>query len=106
MGSISINGCNVTALGFYPPADKTIEYVPNDWLITGSGYLINITPHIHDGATNAKFFRNGELVCTIDAVYGEDKGSTTIGGESWQMADYHRLQQRSVLQANSDQTWR
>jgi hypothetical protein len=84
MGSIAIDGCNITGLGFYPPADKAIEYTSNDWLITDSGYLINITPHVHDGATNIKFFKNGELVCTIDAVYGADKGSTTVGGESWQ----------------------
>jgi hypothetical protein len=74
----------VAALGFYPPADKATDYVSNDRLLTDSSYLINITPHIHDGATNVKFFKNGGLVCTIDAIYGASKGSTTVGGEAWQ----------------------
>jgi hypothetical protein len=84
MGSIALDGCNSTNLGFFPPHDRAVEYVSNDWLIINSGYLINITPHIHDGATNVKFMKNGELVCNIEAIYGANKGTTTVGGETWQ----------------------
>jgi hypothetical protein len=39
----------------------------------------------HDGAIDIKFFRNGQLVCTSEAVYGGDHGTDKSNtGEKWE----------------------
>ena len=66
-----------------PPADRAVTIESPPWTVTGNGYLINVSPHLHDGALNIKLFRNGELVCTSKAVYGGGAGAE-LNGEKWE----------------------
>ncbi|KAF1809059.1 hypothetical protein P152DRAFT_174848 [Eremomyces bilateralis CBS 781.70] len=85
IGSISIDGCE-GGLGFHPPADGPITFTSNEWIAGANGYLINFTPHLHDGAINIEVFRNGTLVCHSDAIYGGDEGDSalSVGTDTWE----------------------
>ncbi|QDS72135.1 hypothetical protein FKW77_004102 [Venturia effusa] len=71
MGAIAVDGCMVTALE--PPKDKAISYKSPEWDVTHNGYLVNITPHLHDGAVEINVFLNGNKVCNSQAIYGGDR---------------------------------
>jgi hypothetical protein len=42
------------------------------------GYLIDVKPHLHDGAVNMTFGVNGKLGCSSSAVYGGTDGGLNI----------------------------
>jgi len=81
MGAINVSPCGLQAL--HPPANKPIKYESPPRSVTGDGYLLNITPHLHDGGINMTFSINGKAACTSTAVYGTS-GSATINGEKWE----------------------
>ncbi|KAE9970644.1 hypothetical protein EG328_006128 [Venturia inaequalis] len=71
MGAIAVDGCLVTSLA--PPSDKAIKYKSPDWDVTHNGYLVNIAPHLHDGAMDINVYLNGNKICTSNAIYGGDR---------------------------------
>jgi hypothetical protein len=48
------------------------------------GFIYNVHAHLHDGGVNVRLFRNSTLVCDSKAIYGGDKGTTSVGGEKWE----------------------
>jgi hypothetical protein len=83
MGAIHVNRCDKKDKDlFHPPKDRAIEYHGDVWSITDTGYLLNITPHLHDGAVSVKLFVNDKEVCESKAVYG--KATNAPDGQQWQ----------------------
>ena len=57
--------------------------------MTVNGYMYNMHAHLHDGGVNIVLKKNGQLVCDSKAIYGGDKGTTSVGGEKWEtIQDY------------------
>jgi hypothetical protein len=45
-----------------------------------AGYIYNVHAHLHDGGVNVRLFKNGTRVCDSSAIYGGDKGTTSVAG--------------------------
>ncbi|KAF2663440.1 hypothetical protein BT63DRAFT_461169 [Microthyrium microscopicum] len=90
MGAINIDACMNKFDLPDPPKNKSITYTSPDWYVMANGYLINLSPHMHDGAVNMKFFLNDKQVCKSDAIYGGD-GGTVIDGKSWETITSYSL---------------
>jgi hypothetical protein len=86
MGAINADACNAKERGFlHPPQDKAIVYKGDVFEVTSDGYLINFTPHIHDGGVNIKVFVNDKEVCESRAIYGDEGGTTNASdGKKWE----------------------
>jgi hypothetical protein len=82
MGAIDVSGC--FKLPITPLTDRAQNFTSPPFTVTDDGYLINITPHLHDGGVNIKMFLNEEHVCTSEAVYGGSEGKTTVDGKNWE----------------------
>lgn len=80
-GTIIVLSCDGANL--VPPKDKMVTYTSDDWASTGNGYIIGFSPHLHDGAVNLKLLVNGKVMCSSEAVYGQD-GGTTVNGQKWE----------------------
>jgi hypothetical protein len=53
------------------------------------GYIFNMQAHLHDGGVGVVLKKNGETVCESNAIYGGEKGTTSVGGEKWEtIQDY------------------
>ncbi|KAF1817033.1 hypothetical protein P152DRAFT_478086 [Eremomyces bilateralis CBS 781.70] len=100
-GALNIDGCS-RGLAFHPPADKAVSYTSNDFIVGADGYLLNFTPHLHDGGINIEVFRNKTLVCHSDAVYGDGEGTTAIGGEAWETITAYTPCEKAVKVSKGD----
>ncbi|KAF2405524.1 hypothetical protein EJ06DRAFT_545987 [Trichodelitschia bisporula] len=83
IGAIDVDGCTAS-LEFHPPSDRAITIKSPVWEVIADGYLVRITPHLHDGGVDAKIFLNGEHVCTSNAIYGTSEGTREIDGKKWE----------------------
>jgi hypothetical protein len=86
MGAISADNCASKEKGLlHPPKNKAIVYNGEDWSVGSPGWMINFSPHIHDGGVNIKAYVNGKEVCESKAVYGIAGGTVLApDGKPWQ----------------------
>ncbi|KAF1985247.1 hypothetical protein K402DRAFT_464570 [Aulographum hederae CBS 113979] len=80
--TLDTEGCG--SMAFHPPASGPITYKSPDFMVGGHGYIINFSPHMHDGAISLRVQKNGQEVCVANAIYGGDGTAADIDGESWE----------------------
>jgi len=80
-GSLLVEQCG--NLYLRPPKDKMVTYNSSEYIAAQSGYIVGLTPHLHDGGLNLKMLVNGKVACTSDPIYGQD-GASTVNGEKWE----------------------
>jgi len=84
-GTLQVQSESCKGLNLFPPKDREITYKSADWIVRQNGYLVGITPHMHDGGLNIKIFVNDKLACHSDAIYGGlGDGGTSVNGEKWE----------------------
>ena len=54
------------------------------YVVSTPGHFFNLQAHLHDGGINVVLKKNGQVACDSKAVYGGDKGTTSVGGEKWE----------------------
>jgi hypothetical protein len=64
-----------------PPENKPAKYTSPPWRILADGYLIDVKPHLHDGAVNMTFYLNGKNACSSRAIYGGTDGGLAVDGQ-------------------------
>ncbi|KAE9967506.1 hypothetical protein EG328_008157 [Venturia inaequalis] len=86
MGALSADACLEKEKGIlHPPKDKAIVYKGEEWDVIDNGYMMNFTPHIHDGGVNIKVFLNNNQICEAKAIYGSSGGSAaSLDGSKWE----------------------
>jgi hypothetical protein len=86
MAAFTADACDDKQKGFkYPPKDRPIVYKGEKWTMRESGYFINFTPHVHDGAVNVRILVNGKEACEIKVLYGTEGGTAkALDGKEWQ----------------------
>ncbi|KAF2672011.1 hypothetical protein BT63DRAFT_185843 [Microthyrium microscopicum] len=80
MSIMSSNGCG--GLAFHPPKDKSVTYTSNQWDVAIDGYMLNILPHLHDGAVDLQILVNGKSTCRSQAIY--TPSADKFDGKQWE----------------------
>jgi hypothetical protein len=81
LGTLNAAGC--VGMMFYPPAGKVTELASQPYTATTNGSIYNAHAHLHDGGIESRLKVNGKLACTSKAIYGGEKGTTTVAGKEW-----------------------
>jgi len=48
------------------------------------GYLVNGKGHLHDGGVAMDLYVNGKYICSSNAIYGGESGTTIQNGKKWE----------------------
>ncbi|KAF1810042.1 hypothetical protein P152DRAFT_484128 [Eremomyces bilateralis CBS 781.70] len=80
--AINMEGCKFAGLSIFPPADGPVIYESNKYDVIANGYLMNLSPHLHDGGIDFQVYVNEKEVCNSKAIYGG--GAQAVGEEPWE----------------------
>ncbi|KAF1815741.1 hypothetical protein P152DRAFT_471140 [Eremomyces bilateralis CBS 781.70] len=58
------------------PRNGQYDLQNSGWTSSVSGRLLSATGHVHDGGKVVKLYKNGEVICTSDQIYGRRVGYT------------------------------
>jgi len=84
----ALQGISCAGIGMHPPADRLVTYETSLFDVQKNIYLVNLNPHLHDGALNMKVHVNGTEVCSAEAIYGRG-GGLHMGGQEWDTISHY-----------------
>jgi len=70
------------------PSDRLVTHESARFKVQKNLYLVNLNPHLHDGALNMKVHVNGKVACSAEAKYGQE-GGMSVSGERWETISHY-----------------